>query len=159
LQPLKKGIYNASRLGKNIDYDFVVAVYQVRRYLYGGLSNASLLDYLRGAKPNLQFRGLMSYYPLVNDSEQLSMIDGWILHTFEQALRLRERLWLLKSGASLPGPYPAWISKLQMLKDHSAGGITCDLRIPSVSLINKAIALAIERKGIRGVASLWPAYY
>jgi hypothetical protein len=158
LQPLNRGIFNRGRL-TDIDLDYVVALYQLRRYLYGGLDNSKLVAYLRGTTSSLHFRGLMSFYPLVNDGYQLGQLDGWIVYCLRQALRVRERQWNAHGIATLPGPKPDWIEQVDELGTFtSRSGTTYDLRVPSLSLINKAMALAIERKGVHAVGARVPTY-
>ena len=159
LQPLRNGTYNQSRLAA-IDWDYVVALYQVRRYLYGGLDSFRLQRFLVGAIPNLNFRGLMSYYPLVNDDEQLAKLDGWLINTLKQSLILREHLWQSRAGLTLPGPVLNWIDRIADLKRWKApSGWIYDLQVPSFSLINKAMQLAIKKKGLTGVANPRGTYY
>ena len=159
LQPLHNGTYNQSRLA-GVDRDYVVALYQIRRYLYGGLDSYRLQRFLIGAIPNLNFRGLMSYYPLVNDEEQLAKLDGWLIYTLKQSLRLRQNLWQSHAGLALPGPVPHWIDQIADLKRWKApNGLIYDLQIPSFSLINRAMQLAIKKKGLTGVANPKGTYY
>ena len=159
LQPLKKGIYNSTRLGQ-LDWDYVVALSQIRRYLYGGLNDETLRRYINGETPHLNFRGLMSYYPLISDSEQLKELDGWMVYVLRQSLRKRQRLWASHSGVVLPGPVPNWIDQIGNLKTWtSSSGQLFDLRIPSFQLINKAMQIALARSGIAAVAAAKAAYY
>lgn len=159
LQPLKMGIYNPKRLGL-LDWDYVVALSQIRRYLYGGLNDEALRRYINGETPNLNFRGLMSYYPLITDLDQLKNLDGWVIYVLRQCLLKRQRLWFAHSGTVLPGPTPSWIENIATLKTWSnTSGQLFDLRIPSFQLINKAMQLAITRSGIGSVAAGASAYY
>jgi RNA-directed DNA polymerase len=159
LQPLKQGIYNRSRLS-GIDWDYLIALDQIRRYLYGGLTDRALRLYLRGQIPQLNFRGLMSYYPLVNDFKQISMLDGWLIYMLKQCLLRREQLWRDNQGMSLPGPQPDWIANLTRLKFWTdSAGTRYDLRIPSFALINKAMQVGIKKMGVAAVSSPINPYY
>jgi hypothetical protein len=153
LQPLKQGIFNGSRLS-GIDWDYLVALSQIRRYLYGGLTDRALRLYLRGQIQHLNFRGLMSYYPLVNDSKQISMLDGWLVYMLKQCLIRREQLWRDNHGLTLPGPRPDWIKNLTALKTWTdPASVTYDLRVPSFALINKAMQVGIKKVGVAAVSS------
>jgi RNA-directed DNA polymerase len=159
IQPLRNGTYNQSRLA-GIDWDYVVVLYQVRRYLYGGLDSYRLQRYLIGAIPNLNFRGVMSYYPVVTDEEQLGQLDGWLIHTLKQSLVLRQNLWQTHAGTTLPGPVLNWINQITNFKRWNApDGRVYDLQIPSFVLINRAMQLAIKKKGLSGVANPKGTYY
>lgn len=157
IQPLKQEIYNTPRVSV-ADWDYIVAVSQVRRYLYGGLNHKTLRKYLAGAIPKLNFRGLMTYYPLVDDKEQLAHLDGWLIHVFSAAMRLRQEMWHSATGMALPGPTRDWIQALSSLRSWKLGDTVYDLRIPSFSLINRAMQVAIRRAGISGVAHHSPFY-
>lgn len=158
LQPLNRGIYNIDRLN-GLDWDYVTALAQVRRYLYGGLNDRQLQKFKFGGIPRLTFRGLMSYYPLVSDEEQLKMLDGWLIHTLSQALRKRQKMWLSK-GVPLPGPTQDWIELISSLKRwKSTTGKIFDLRIPSFLLINRAMKVALSREGLKGVTNPKSSYY
>lgn len=160
LQPLKRRIFNWPRVAGPIDLDYLTAVRQVRSYLYGGLTDDKLRSYLAGRTPDLHFRGLMSYYPVVNDVEQLRKLDGWMEHTFHQALRARERLWRAKTNVPLPGPEPNWIERIDSLQTCPlASGETVDLRLPSFVLISRAMRLAISRRGLNAIANPASRYY
>lgn len=153
LQPLKQGIFNGSRLS-GIDWDYLVALSQIRRYLYGGLTDRALRLYLRGQIQHLNFRGLMSYYPLVNDSKQISMLDGWLVYMLKQCLIRREQLWRDNHGLTLPGPRPDWIENLTALKTWTdPASVSYDLRVPSFALINKAMQVGIKKVGVAAVSS------
>jgi RNA-directed DNA polymerase len=159
LQPLMKhGIYNEKRL-TDIDWDYVVALSQIRRYLYGGLTDERLRKFMRGQVPKLNYRGLMSYFPLVDDSGQLSTLDGWLIHTLKQALRRRERMWVIAKGKTLPGPAPSWIEQITKFASYEWSGHIVDLRVPSFSLINAAMQIAIGKSGIHAVAHPASPYY
>jgi hypothetical protein len=160
LQPLKKGIFNPKRLNGPIDLDYLTAIRQVRFYLYGGLTDERLHEYLVGRTPDLNFRGVMSYYPIVTDVQQLAILDGWLAHTFRQALRVRNRLWQEHCGVVLPGPSIDWIEQIQTTTGgRPPVGTTVELMVPSFRLINRAMRLAIERKGLAAVANPSSKYY
>ena len=159
LQPAKWGIFNKKRL-TTMDWDYLVALSQCRRYLYGGLTDEKLRMYLRGQITKLNFRGLMSYYPLVTDEVQLRKLDGWLVYSMKQALRQREKLWKTAHGTSLPGPSANWTEELEELGSWmSPSGQVFDLRLPSFSLINKAMQVAIQKSGISSVAHPKSVYY
>lgn len=161
LQPLmQKRIFNSARLTPVIDLDYLTAIRQVRYYLYGGLSEDKLKQYVDGRISDLNFRGVMSYYPIVNDIAQLANLDGWLIYTFKQALRLRAKLWQQYDGTELPGPADNWI---ESIADFQFIPLTenemIDARFPSFRRINRALKFAVSQKGIRAVANRRIKYY
>lgn len=158
LQPLKNNVYTGSRLS-TIDWGYLVAVSQVRHYLYGGLTDSTLKAYLYGRATRINFKGLMSYYPLVNNSSQLAYLDGWMVYTFKQSLKLREKLWIKEYKKALPCPIPNWIDNVGELRKVSVGKLIYDLSIPSFALINKAMKVSINRRGLGSVVNPKSIYY
>lgn len=157
LQPLTVGkIFNRSRLTASLDLDYVTTLKQIRFYLYGGLTEDKLRSYIAGRIPDLHFRGLMSYYPIVTDVDQLSRLDGWLVHVLRQSLRLRQKLWQAHSVQTLPGPVSDWIEiigGLGLITPTSGSKRPTDLTVPRFRTINNAMQLAIIRKGIMSVAN------
>jgi RNA-directed DNA polymerase len=160
LQPLRQGVYNPARLGL-IDWDYVTALGQIRRYLYGGLNDTKLRRFRLGIITNLRFRGLMSYYPLVNDEQQLKDLDGWLIHTLKQALRLRQKLWRSKAGIDLPGPSSNWVEELAHIKKwmDPASKEVFDFRVPSFLQINRTMKIGLKRSGVSSVTNPKSRYY
>jgi RNA-directed DNA polymerase len=157
IQPLVVSkIFNRARLTASLDLDYVTALKQIRFYLYGGLTEDKLRSYIAGRIPDLHFRGLMSYYPIVTDVDQLSRLDGWLVHVLRQSLRLRQKLWQSHTGQVLPGPVPGWIDiidELGLITPMSGSKRPIDLTFPRFRTINNAMRLAITRKGIMSVAN------
>jgi RNA-directed DNA polymerase len=160
LQPLNRGIFNSATLSRGLDLDYVTALRQIRYYLYGGLTDEKLNQYLTGRISNLNFRGVMSYYPVVTDIDQLVHLDGWILYVLTQTLRKRQRMWLQYNGATLPGPTVDWASNLASFGIITTPSNTrVDLSIPSFRLVHRAMRVALERKGLSAVANPASRYY
>jgi hypothetical protein len=103
----------------------------------------------------------MSYYPLVNDEEQLRNLDGWLIHSLKQALQLRQKLWYSKMGIMLPGPSNDWIEELADIKKwvHPTSKEVYDLRIPSFLQINRTMRIGLKRGGIGSVTNPKSKYY
>lgn len=155
----KGGAWNPDRL-KEIDFDYLVALSQIRRYLYGGLTDSALLNYVRGITPRLNFRGLMSYYPVVNDEVQLRKLDGWLRYCLIRTLLKRQTLIAAMGGpAVLPGPLPDWIENLHKIRYVKIDDEKYDFRIPSFQLIYRVLSVALERGGSRLFAATSNAYY
>ena len=81
LQTVKNSNLIPARVNGSFDNDYLVMIYQIRRYLYGGLSEAKLRRYSSRSTARIHFKGLMSFYPIVDDEEQLKALDGWLLST------------------------------------------------------------------------------
>ncbi|MBU2694170.1 reverse transcriptase domain-containing protein [Pimelobacter sp. 30-1] len=151
LEPLR-GTQDTSRIGKN-DRDYVVYVWQLRRYLYGSLSEAQVRRFQNGQVPPMSFKGAMSFYPLVNDAEKLADLDAWITTHTWLALQKRRKLLAAAGVASSPVVWQVRREKLHSFSTTAtATGALIDLRLPSVCRISSLIQDAVKRHGIAVVA-------
>ena len=92
-QPRNGQPINPQRLGGDwIDWDLVTCINELRRYIYGGLSEWQLENFIENDKKLPFVRGLMSFYPLVSKHSNLSMLDGWLLSVLKRAITERSRL-------------------------------------------------------------------
>ena len=134
----------------NSDPAFVTAIMQIRRYLYGNLNEEKLMNYLNGKYKELSFKGIMSYYPLIDDEEQLKELDSWLIFTILNCLRLRKIL-LLRHGYNVSSCFPFNCEKDTILKDcrvQSIFGKSGLIQIPSFLKIYKAIKKGVISEGI-----------
>lgn len=131
------------------DENFLTAIMQVRRYLYGGLTDELILRYLNGSSKRIYFKGIMSFYPLVNDIEQLKQLDGWLLSIIFRTVKLRAKL-LVKHGHRVDSFFPFDCSRLELLKNCGSKIVSGKhlLKIPSFILIYQAIQKGLLEGGI-----------
>ena len=66
------GTQHPDRL-QRVDRDYVTYVWQVRRYLYGDISERRLRRFQARGVPRRRFRGVMSFFPLLDDDQQLEI--------------------------------------------------------------------------------------
>jgi RNA-directed DNA polymerase len=154
IQPIKDKPFRGVEFPSNgKDKDFLRAIMQVRRYLYGNLSEANLRKYIVGAHKRLTFKGIMSFYPLIDDVDQLKSLDRWLLSTILNVLNKRKKLFL-GHGYSVPNGFPFNQSADQLLKIcketviYDKKGL---MEIPSFLRIHKAIQKGLTNDGIEKV--------
>lgn len=154
IQPLSRTTLQSVEIPSNgEDKDFVTAIMQIRRYLYGNLSEHMLKNYLNGAYKQLNFRGVMSFYPLIDNKEQLKKLDRWLLSTILNTLKKRDKL-LKKHGHFRSNQFPFNLNNTSLLREckrkriHAKKGL---IEIPSFTRIYNAIQKAIVEKGIEKV--------
>jgi len=152
LEQPKLGVFNAERVKPLVDRDYVVAIFQIRRYLYGGLSESRLEQYLRKSAPRIHYRGVMAFYPLVNDFEQLRELDGWLLRNLWSTLNVRQELWLRHDGTRLPKPHGLEKERLIDYRGNSLAGDTLDLRLPSFVRMGKLLKKVTTEFGPNAIA-------
>lgn len=87
------GAFNPERVGAGfVDWDLVTCLNEIRRYIYGGLREAQLENFLAGGARLPFVRGLMAFFPLSTEIEQLKSLDGWLLNVIRRAQRERVRV-------------------------------------------------------------------
>lgn len=159
LETVKSETLVSERVAGNFDRDYLVMIMQIRRYLYGGMSEDQLRKYISAATPKIHFKGLMSFYPIVNDESQLKHLDGWMLHTIHTTLKKRSA-YLQSQG--LPRPQPHGLSRGDLIACESTttGGTRVDLRLPSFTRISKLLQRAARIFGPNSIGNVQPpAYY
>lgn len=153
IYPVKTFPHKAAKIPANGEDDaFVTAIMQIRRYLYGNLTEEKINKYLNGSYKRLSFKGIMSFYPLLDDVEQLKELDKWLISTILNNLKLREKL-LLK-----PAPYRDYKNSFPFNLNSNNIIPTCRskvikrkkglITIPSFIRIYKAIKLGVLNEGI-----------
>ncbi len=152
LRALQDGSQDLSRVSSTTDRDYVVYVLQLRRYLYGDLSESQLRRYLRGGIPPRRFKGLMSFFPLIDDHDQLMQLDAWIVNQTWMALRRRAILLASLGVTTLPAPHGLSPNELSRhLHPGSTGPI--DLRLPSLRRMSALVHKVSARFGPTAVRS------
>ena len=141
-----------SRFAEPVDRDYVAMVFQLRRYIYGGMSETRLKKLLRGRSLRIKFPGVMSYFPLVSDTAQLKALDGWLVHTVRTSLELRRRAVLLHGGHLPQWPYNTPSDELIVLQATTKNGRPIDLTLPSFTRMGTAIYRASQTHGANAVA-------
>lgn len=153
IQPLKQQPLRAVVIpANNRDIALLSAMSQIRRYAYGGLLSRDLLDYIKGRKKVLHFKGVMSFYPLLNDDEQLRRLDGWLIATIHRCLRLRAKL-LLRHRYDRRANFPFNIQKNDLVEKLRKPLINKKrlLEAPSFTLIYQALQKGLIEAGIERV--------
>ncbi len=153
LQEPKRGNFPSSRMLGQIDEDYPVLIYQLRRYLYGNLSEATLRRFLYRQTPLLRFRGLMSFYPIVDDDQLLRQLDGWMLSSTFRAIKRRGQLWQEYFPGPLPAPHGRSRAQLLQLRHNPDPGHLVDLRFPSFLRISRLLRRASATYGAAAIAN------
>ncbi|MFC1473164.1 reverse transcriptase domain-containing protein [Rhodococcus qingshengii] len=144
---------------KDKDRDYIVLIWQLRRYLYGSLTERQVRDFHKGAIPPMSFEGVMSFYPLVDDYASLRELDSWIATRIWLAMRKRAQLLSTSSIAPTP-PHGLTRSELINFKVKSTRtGDLIDLRIPSLYKIASVLRRAVSTHGLGVVSGRTPLYH
>jgi RNA-directed DNA polymerase len=148
LMHVQDGSINPSRLAGRVDKDYVVFIWQARRFLYGDLSEQELRRFQGRGTPMRRFKGVMSYYPLVDDGERLLHLDQWL--STEVWLTMRRRHMLLAAAGHTSLPPPLGLTRRDLLsyqrRSTTTGGVL-DLRLPSFRPIANVVRAAAIAHG------------
>jgi hypothetical protein len=90
----KRGAFSTTRIGPgSLDWDLVTCVNEIRRYLYGQVTDRHLSNCLANTETPLKMtRSLLSYYPLVTNPTVFKQLDGWLVDVLRRALQQRKAL-------------------------------------------------------------------
>jgi len=153
LQPIKRKSLAGQHIPANDrDKNFLSAMCEIRRYMYGGLSKKQIKDYLSGRTKRIYFKGIMSFYPLVDDVDQLTRLDGWLLSVIHRSLQLRSKI-LIARGYNRSNRFPFNVSRQELFDRCAKESISGKklLEVPSFLLIHKALKKGLIDSGIEKV--------
>lgn len=134
------------------DPALLAAMMQIRRYLYGGLSQRELADYAKGRRRSISFKGAMSFYPLVSDEDQLNRLNGWIVSAIHRAVQARSKL-LLSHKYDRRHSFPFNVRRAELIRQYGRrqiGGRRL-LEVPNFLLVYKALKRGLSEAGIEHV--------
>ncbi|WP_435094142.1 reverse transcriptase domain-containing protein [Clavibacter michiganensis] len=152
LQAPQASSFAHSRVRPPIDRDYLVLLMQIRRYLYGNFSEARLRALERSAAKQIRFPGFLAYFPLVDDTEQLAALDGWLVSTIYQALRKRAALLRGLGYTTLPTPHGMARKDLISAMGETSLGVKVDLRLPSLARFMSVLRRATNAYGANTVS-------
>lgn len=153
VQPLKstplKGLVIPAN---NRDKALLTAIMQIRRYIYGGLLHRDMVAYIKGRRKTLHFKGVMSFYPLLDDVEQLRALDGWLLSAIDRCVQARSR-HLLSHGFDRRHSFPFNVQRKDILARYRRKLVAGKplLEVPSFKLIYRALQHGVVEAGIERV--------
>ncbi|MBT9491359.1 MAG: RNA-dependent DNA polymerase [Paucibacter sp.] len=153
VQPLKsKPLKGLVIPANDRDKALLTAMLQIRRYLYGGLLHRDLVAYIKGERKSLHFKGVMSFYPLLNDVSQLRALDGWLTSTIDRCVQARSK-HLLSHGFDRRYSFPFNVGRDELLGRYRRKRIFGKrlLEVPSFQLIYRALQRGLIEAGIERV--------
>lgn len=144
----------ADRVGPAyFDWDFVTCLNEIRKYIYGGLGERQIQQFLHNNQKPPGIRGLMGFMPLLTNRRQLEQLDGWLLNILARAQRERTRV-AASHGYALPR-----LTRAQIIDGswYTFGAIAQDSAAPSFVRAWRAARKFYFRYGLVGIEP--PAYY
>ncbi|HEJ9121577.1 TPA: hypothetical protein SML70_001469 [Serratia marcescens] len=155
IQPLNETPLKALRIpANNTDPALLSAICEIRRYLYGNLSEDMVSAYLSGHSNRIFFKGVMSFYPLINDVEQMKSLDGWLVNAVYKAVQKRSKMLVVhRQPRSHMFPFNANQEALLIGCNSVRVGGKKLMKIPSFLTIYHVIQKGLAELGVLGVTS------
>ncbi|WP_339558248.1 reverse transcriptase domain-containing protein [Comamonas sp. MYb396] len=154
IQPLT---YYPNNIGimpaNNRDKSLLIAMSQIRRYLYGGLLHRQIWSYVNKKSASIHFKGVLSFYPLINDSQQLSELDGWLVSTIFKSINKRRKLLIQLGFVIQAAGFPFNVPQEKLAEAFKNTRIKKRrlLELPSFTLFYKAMERGILELGLEKV--------
>lgn len=115
------------------DWDLLGFISELRRSLYGGLTEAQLTDFIHDGKRLPKMKGIMGFYCLLDDPAPLKKMDGWMLNTVRRAMHYRNELLSSLYSTSCPTPTNEQLATGEWLNSKAwRGGNPPESRMPSM---------------------------
>lgn len=83
---------NRSSAQGDYDWDLLGLIYEIRNFLYGGLSEEEINIFLANGKRLSRMQGLMGFYCLIENPKKLKELDGWMVNVIRRAMKVRNDL-------------------------------------------------------------------
>lgn len=163
IQPIKQQPFrNVNIPSNNIDKDLITAIMQIRRYLYGDLTEIKLRNYINGKYFKLKFKGIMSYYPLITDDTQMKYLDKWLISTILNVINKRKKILLMHNPHFNVNQFPFNCDKETFIfesKNKVINNRKGLMQIPSFLRIYKALRIGLVNEGIEQIMNSNTYYY
>lgn len=92
LYPMR-GKIGSRRISSGVDWDLVRCINDLRDLVYGGAEEQHIQAALEAPDVRLtRLRSVMSFFPLIDDVNQLRELDGWLTHILFSAIKKRRGL-------------------------------------------------------------------
>jgi RNA-directed DNA polymerase len=154
LYSLKFG-FSASRIaGSAFDWDLVTCVNEIRKYIYGRISEDEISHFISKGTNIRPLRGFVGFCSLVDDVEQFRELDGWVVDILGRALK-RRYAKIAAITSSPPKIVPRDTKLIDGSWHYSALGV--DTRLPSFVRAWRAARKRFKLHGLEGLSN--PSYY
>lgn len=154
---LGSGSYRASRGPIPFDWDLLGLISELRKSIYGGNSEADIVQTISRGQRMRRMWGVMSHYHLIEDPKVLVRLDGWLLSIVCRAMKTRRHL-RISHGCDCPTPTRrelidgSWLHPDAWDENEDGEKILPELSFPSFIRAWKASSLHFRRYGVGRIA-------
>ncbi|KZL15565.1 Reverse transcriptase (RNA-dependent DNA polymerase) [Pseudovibrio sp. Ad26] len=89
------------------DWDLMGLIGEIRGYLYGGLHENEIRNFLYNGEKLQQMKGLMGFYALIDDKSALQRLDGWLVNNLRRVMIKRNQMLKKMYPTSYGCPTPS----------------------------------------------------
>ncbi|WFE33793.1 reverse transcriptase domain-containing protein [Micromonospora sp. WMMD975] len=149
-QPLAK-TQNLARLSNGVDRDYLTLLSQLRRLLYGGLSEHQVLRFsCSGYVPLTHLTGFVARHPVVTEEGNWRDLDRWLRRQIWLALRRRTSLLREAgfAGSCIPWGVSVHMLSIQSYRSKRTSSLL-SMRVPSTTRMARVVRKATELHGTR----------
>jgi RNA-directed DNA polymerase len=154
LYSLQFGFSTTRVSGSGFDWDLVTCINEIRRYIYGSITETEIDYFITKGTTIRPLRGFVGFCALVDDIQQFRELDGWMVDILQRALKKRYAII-----AALTGSVAKVVPSHTMLIDggwhHSTLGV--DTKLPSFARAWRAARKRFKLHGLKGLKN--PSYY
>lgn len=154
LYSLQFGFSPARVSGSGFDWDLVTCINEIRRYIYGSITEAEIDHFITKGTKIRPLRGFVGFCALVDDIQQFRELDGWMVDILQRALKKRYSRIAAHTG-SVAKMVPNHATLIDGSWHHSALGV--DTRLPSFVRAWRAARKRFKLHGLEGLKN--PSYY
>ncbi|MEU8815031.1 reverse transcriptase domain-containing protein [Actinoplanes sp. NPDC048796] len=139
------------RLANGVDRDYITLLSQLRRLLYGGLSEHQVIRFSRsGYVPITHLTGFVARHPVVTEEDNWRDLDKWLRRQIWLALRRRASL-LRKdgyAGSCIPWGVPVHMLSKQSYRSKRTSFLL-NMTVPSATRMARVVRRATGLHGTR----------
>ena len=147
VQAPRKRTFSKKRIQPEADWDLVTCINEIRRLLYGRLTEGDLAEGLNGDAPLRSVRSHMSGFAMVDDPQRFRDLDGWMVGVLERACAERAAL------VARLGVKPLNLSRKRLIAGdwYTHQGFAQTTKLPSSFRIWLYIRKYYRSRGIRAL--------
>ena len=142
--------------GTQYDWDLVTCINELRRYVYGGIDQATIDKYLDDRINLANIQGAVSYFGLVEKGDQFRALDGWLINCLGRALKERVRFIRIHT----PRKRHRYLSESDLIMGswYKFKKLSMETRVPSFFSAWRASRKSLARHGLGGVDAIGNGY-
>jgi RNA-directed DNA polymerase len=149
VQAPKKRTFSKKRIRADVDWDLVTCVNEIRKMIYGRLTEAELANGLSHKDPKRPIRSHMSGFAMVDTPDRFRELDGWLVGLLERAYSMRASL------LSKMGVHPLQLTRKSVISGnwYRFTGFEQETQLPSTFRAWLYMRMMYRSRGVRALSA------